>query len=769
MDRFDPYYKWLGIPPEEQPPDHYRLLGLNRFESDPDVIEAAADRQMAFVQQCASGPNAGDSQRLLNELSAARLCLLNPQRRAKYDRRLEQSAATGAGRQGSAAVAKRSRPAAEGSALPRSHSRPGWLWTFAGILTLVALLTGAGFLLLDKDDGEPLPAKTDTAQRSAAPTGGATPVDIGSEGSAPPLQARSEPKAAAVPEAPKSPAVTIPAEDSAPAVAVPERPPANTPAPPVAAKAPPGIPPEVRAEPELAAEEPAVRETYAVPDEQAQSSAEKTIRGLFSADYEEAVTPDARLKLAKKLHAQAQTTDDDSVARYVLLREARDLAAQAGDIPFAMQVVDAIAADYALEALEEKGALLDRLSKLARTPADVRAVAEAQLMLIPEATLADRYEIAVQLATQATGLATRSRDPALIRQAQSARREVLELRSDHEDARRAIEILKSSPDDPKANQTYGVWLCLREGDWSRGLALLAKGADPRLGALASRDLANPVAVRDMAELAGDWAEWARGSRNRQSAGFLAAAEFWYRQVASQASGLEKLAVEKRIEEIGDLPRKRLARATPTRTVSTDWTVLWDSQAAPEQLERLSAELGLPGATPLELRGPGGDRHTMAEYKATGSFVVEKGVLKPAGPDQAALRLARVADDFELSGTMDAGGAGGWFFFVGTNREHGYLLYSITLRTSSSLTLQETHPGRAATRVERLAAPRWSGPQDFQLTVQDRKLTFRVGEKVLADGVSLPRYSGGDLFLGTARTGYGTANIKIHSLRLRALE
>ena len=45
---FDPYYRWLGIPPDEQPPDQYRLLGVKRFEEDPDVIEAAADRQMAI-------------------------------------------------------------------------------------------------------------------------------------------------------------------------------------------------------------------------------------------------------------------------------------------------------------------------------------------------------------------------------------------------------------------------------------------------------------------------------------------------------------------------------------------------------------------------------------------------------------------------------------------------------------------------------------------------------------------------------------------------
>lgn len=23
---FDPYHKWLGIPPKDQPPNHYRLL-----------------------------------------------------------------------------------------------------------------------------------------------------------------------------------------------------------------------------------------------------------------------------------------------------------------------------------------------------------------------------------------------------------------------------------------------------------------------------------------------------------------------------------------------------------------------------------------------------------------------------------------------------------------------------------------------------------------------------------------------------------------------
>ena len=39
---FDPYHKWLGIPPEQQPASHYRLLGIAEFESDADVIDTAA-------------------------------------------------------------------------------------------------------------------------------------------------------------------------------------------------------------------------------------------------------------------------------------------------------------------------------------------------------------------------------------------------------------------------------------------------------------------------------------------------------------------------------------------------------------------------------------------------------------------------------------------------------------------------------------------------------------------------------------------------------
>lgn len=90
MPDFDPYYRWLAIPPEEQPPHHYRLLGLALFESSPEVIEAAADQRMAHLRTHQAGPHGPLSQKLLNEVSTAKLCLLKPERKAAYDAELRE-------------------------------------------------------------------------------------------------------------------------------------------------------------------------------------------------------------------------------------------------------------------------------------------------------------------------------------------------------------------------------------------------------------------------------------------------------------------------------------------------------------------------------------------------------------------------------------------------------------------------------------------------------------------------------------------------------
>ena len=93
-ESFDPYHHWLGIPPDEQPPTHYRLLGVRPFEDDPNVIENAANRQMAHLRNFQRGERAAPSQRLLNEVAAAKLCLLKADKKAAYDEQLRKVSAS---------------------------------------------------------------------------------------------------------------------------------------------------------------------------------------------------------------------------------------------------------------------------------------------------------------------------------------------------------------------------------------------------------------------------------------------------------------------------------------------------------------------------------------------------------------------------------------------------------------------------------------------------------------------------------------------------
>ncbi len=86
---FDPYYNWLGIPAAEQPPHYYRLLGLAPLESNPTVIEHAADRVMIHLRTFAAGPHGVASQQLLNEVATARVTLLDAARKSRYDADLQ--------------------------------------------------------------------------------------------------------------------------------------------------------------------------------------------------------------------------------------------------------------------------------------------------------------------------------------------------------------------------------------------------------------------------------------------------------------------------------------------------------------------------------------------------------------------------------------------------------------------------------------------------------------------------------------------------------
>tara|TARA_Y100001968_G_scaffold274236_1_gene267322 strand:- start:557 stop:1195 length:639 start_codon:yes stop_codon:yes gene_type:complete len=88
MSPFDPYHKWLGIPPAERPISKYRLLGVAEFENDSEVINSAAERQTVYLRTMQAGEDADLIAQLLNEVSQARVTLLDPEQKSAYDAQL---------------------------------------------------------------------------------------------------------------------------------------------------------------------------------------------------------------------------------------------------------------------------------------------------------------------------------------------------------------------------------------------------------------------------------------------------------------------------------------------------------------------------------------------------------------------------------------------------------------------------------------------------------------------------------------------------------
>ncbi len=172
-EKFDAYHRWLGIPPHQQPPDHYQLLGVQRFEADADVIETAADRQSAHVRTYASGQHGKLASKLLNQIAAARICLLKQETKAEYDTRLRahlnkkkqaaQAPTKSDAKQPPVVDIEVTRPVTKRVRAARGQRTNLRLWIAAAAVLILAVGVSSAALLFMGDDPQP------SAQQSSDP------------------------------------------------------------------------------------------------------------------------------------------------------------------------------------------------------------------------------------------------------------------------------------------------------------------------------------------------------------------------------------------------------------------------------------------------------------------------------------------------------------------------------------------------------------------------------------------------------------------------
>src|SRR5262249_24174376 len=171
---FDPYHKWLGIPPEQRPPTHYQLLGISAQEQDREVIREAGIRQTAHLRVYQKGAHAAECSRLLNEIAQALMVLLDPVKRQAYDARLTRTALLPRPRE-SFAAAPRSIAKLPVGRRPLTH-RPWIIGAIVGVIVLVAaggLLAALllALLLLPREHADPSAQAQATPHQDPGPQG----------------------------------------------------------------------------------------------------------------------------------------------------------------------------------------------------------------------------------------------------------------------------------------------------------------------------------------------------------------------------------------------------------------------------------------------------------------------------------------------------------------------------------------------------------------------------------------------------------------------
>jgi serine/threonine protein kinase/formylglycine-generating enzyme required for sulfatase activity/Leucine-rich repeat (LRR) protein len=337
-------------------------------------------------------------------------------------------------------------------------------------------------------------------------------------------------------------------------------------APPMLASNTPAAPPPA-SPPNQPAGQPA-QERLDVPDAKAIDEALKLVRGdLFADGYAKAKKPDERAALARTLQEYAAKLNDDPVSRFVILREARDLAAEGGDITLAATICFVAETQYQVDDLIWLAEACDAAQKRSLPSAVNKSIAGALLTKVEEALQAEEFDAAERLLNAALAIARKSQDQPTIKAVVDRDKQFDKDKQQRVALTKARETLAEKPDDLAANLIVGKQLCFVEEKWAEGLACLAKSNDAALKDLAEKSLPVPTGSDELVALADQWwvkAEKASGQSKRE---LMFGALHWYEQAADKVSGLAKTKVDKRIADARAAAGPKTGGASAPRTVA----------------------------------------------------------------------------------------------------------------------------------------------------------------------------------------------------------
>lgn len=248
--------------------------------------------------------------------------------------------------------------------------------------------------------------------------------------------------------------------------------------------------------------------------------------------------------LAQTLLAEG-TQGENAAEQWVLLREARQRAARAGDAGLAISAAGATAERFDLDPRALMGEVL---GALAATTNPTPQAASAEIELARRCFEQSEFELASQAIEAAKATAREAHSHEAIEEVKAAAQPIESALDAYRQASGALLKLQSQPDDPAACAQVGRYECFVLGSWPRGLALLAKESDATLKSLAARELTPPGSPGDWLALADAWAQAAE-SDPPDAPSIRRHAEDCCRRAIDRLEGLSRLSAQKHLQQL----------------------------------------------------------------------------------------------------------------------------------------------------------------------------------------------------------------------------
>ncbi len=348
-----------------------------------------------------------------------------------------------------------------------------------------------------------------------------------------------------------------------------------------------------------------------VPDDESQEPGKKAARELYADRFAKAATDDQKSAIAEDMIEMAGKLASGTADQYVLLRIARDVAAQAGDASAAVRAADGLARHFEVEAVAIKGESLLEAGRRADSAKQQAAVVDVALPLMDQLAKAGEFETAIAICELASRCALKLRRRSQVEELSAVRENLQRRQEALREYEAALAELEKNLVDPAANLAAGKYLCFVRGDWDRGLSMLALGGDAKLQALAVRDIRGASTTDDQVALGDAWWELAETWQGDAQQAMKRRAAAWYREASPQLAGLPRMKVDKRVgqlveagAEIPDLARsaaKTVTEKTDRRPGEhgigagpTDLAVApFDAREAKRHQQHWASKLGVP--------------------------------------------------------------------------------------------------------------------------------------------------------------------------------